>query len=78
MHKQIWKTVMRTTLDLPEDLVKEAMKVTKSATKTDVIKLALLNIIQKNRIKAIKKYKGKIDLGIDLDIVRARDAITRR
>ena len=64
---------MRTTLDLPEDLINEAMKVTKSATKTDLIKLALTNIIQKNRIKSIKKYKGKIDLGIDLDKVRARD-----
>jgi hypothetical protein len=64
---------MRTTLDLPEELINEAMKVTKSATKTDLIKLALYNIIQKNRIQSIKKYKGKIDLGIDLDKVRARD-----
>jgi hypothetical protein len=31
---------MRTTLDLPEDLINEAMRVTKSANKTDLIKLA--------------------------------------
>ena len=38
---------MRTTIDIPEDLMKEAMKVTNSYTKTELIKIALKNIIQK-------------------------------
>ena len=63
---------MRTTLDLPENLVSEAMTVTHTKTKTEVIKLALQNLIQKENIKDIKKYFGKIDLNIDLDIVRNR------
>lgn len=65
---------MRTTIDIPEDLINEAMKITKSPTKTDLIKTALYNIIQKNKIKSLKSYKGKIDLDIDLDILRARNA----
>ena len=36
---------MRTTLDIPENLLSEAMKVTKARTKTEVIKFALENII---------------------------------
>jgi len=64
---------MRTTLDLPEDLINEAMKITKANTKTDLIKLALHNIIQKNKIKFLKNYKGKINLDIDLNILRARN-----
>jgi Arc/MetJ family transcription regulator len=64
---------MRTTLDLPEDLINEAMKITKANTKTDLIKLALYNIIQKNKIKSLKNYKGKINLDIDLNILRARN-----
>jgi len=63
---------MRTTLDLPENLISEAMTVTHTKTKTEVIKLALQNLIQKENIKDIKKYFGKIDLDIDLDIVRNR------
>jgi len=63
---------MRTTLDLPENLVSEAMTITHTKTKTEVIKLALQNLIQKENIKEIKNYFGKIDLGIDLDIVRNR------
>jgi len=38
---------MRTTIDIPEDLMKEAMKVTNSSTKIELIKIALKNIIQK-------------------------------
>ena len=63
---------MRTTLDLPENLISEAMTVTHTKTKTEVIKLALQNLIQKENIKDIKKYFGKINLDIDLDIMRNR------
>ena len=63
---------MRTTLDLPEDLIKEAMEITKCKTKTELIKIALKNIIVKERIKDLKEYYGKVQLDIDLDQVRER------
>jgi hypothetical protein len=63
---------MRTTLDLPETLIKEAMALTHIHTKTDLIKTALRNLIQKEKIKDLKKFYGKIDLEIDLDAMRNR------
>lgn len=63
---------MRTTLDLPEDLLNEAMKVAHANTKTKVIITALEELIRKAKIAEIKKFKGKIDLDIDLDAVRGR------
>jgi Arc/MetJ family transcription regulator len=63
---------MRTTLDLPEDLIAEAMRVTKIATKTALIKTALANLITKERVKDLKKYYGRIDLDINLDVLRKR------
>ncbi len=63
---------MRTTLDLPEDLLNEAMKVTHINTKTKVIITALEELIRKSKISALKQYKGKIDLDIDLDTIRGR------
>ncbi len=63
---------MRTTLDLPETLIDEAMALTHIQTKTDLIKTALINLIQKEKIKDIKKYYGKIDLDIDLNVLRNR------
>ncbi len=63
---------MRTTLDIPEGLINEALRITQSRTKTELIKLALENIIQKNKIMSLKKYRGKIDLDIDLNTLRKR------
>ena len=63
---------MRTTLDLPEELINEAMKATHIQTKTRVIITALEELIRKSKISEIKQYKGKIDLDIDLDSIRGR------
>ena len=63
---------MRTTLDLPEDLVKEAMEVTNCKTKTELIITALENIIVKEKVKKLKNYYGKVSLDLDLDLVRER------
>ena len=63
---------MRTTLDLPENLLNDAMKITHTGTKTGVIVMALEELIRKSTISSIKKYKGKVDLNIDLDVLRDR------
>jgi hypothetical protein len=63
---------MRTTLDLPEALMDEAMALTHISTKTDLIKTALQNLIQKEKMKDIKRFFGKVDLAIDLDSLRKR------
>ena len=63
---------MRTTLDLPENLLDEAMKITHTSTKTGVIVKALEELIRKSKISDIKKYKGKFDLDINLDELRDR------
>ena len=63
---------MRTTLDLPEALLLEAMTVSNIKTKTQVIILALQELIQKSELSGLKKYQGKIDLEIDLDVIRER------
>ena len=63
---------MRTTLDLPENLLDEAMKITSTSTKTGVIIKALEELVRKSKINDIKKYKGEFDLDINLDALRDR------
>ena len=63
---------MRTTLDLPEDLLEKAMSLSQIKTKTQVITLALQEMIRKAEISDLKKFKGKLDLDIDLDVIRDR------
>ena len=63
---------MRTTLNLPESLIAEAMKLSHQRTKTAVIIAALEDFVRKGRIQKLKEYKGKVDLDMDLDTLRKR------
>jgi Bacterial antitoxin of type II TA system, VapB len=64
--------MMRTTLDLPEDLLDEAMKANKINTKTKVIFTALEGLIRKSKTSGLKEFKGKLDLDIDMNALRGR------
>ncbi len=63
---------MRTTLDLPENLLNEVMEATHTRTKTAVIIKALEDLLRKSRISDLKKYRGKISLDMNLDEIRDR------
>jgi Arc/MetJ family transcription regulator len=63
---------MRTTLDLPDNLINEAMKLTRIKTKTKVIITALEQLIRREKLSEIKNFKGKINLDIDLETIRGR------
>lgn len=63
---------MRTTLDIPKELIDEAMKVTGTKTKSQLIRDALQLKIDQEKKKRLISLKGKIDLDIDLDTLRDR------
>lgn len=63
---------MRTTLDLPEKLMAEALRVAHCKTKTKVITMALEGLIRREKLKELKNYQGAVSLDIDLDRVRGR------
>lgn len=65
---------MRTTLDLNESLIDEAMRISGEKTKTSTIHKALSDYIKKNKARGILDYGGKINLDIDLDLLRGRKA----
>ena len=63
---------MRTTIELPEELITEAMRITHVKTKTTVITLGLQELINKHRIEALRALRGKIDLSTDVRKSRKR------
>lgn len=63
---------MRTTLDLPEDLLKKAMRVSRIKTRTATITLALEELVRKKKLQELRAFKGKVDLTVDLDVLRQR------
>lgn len=63
---------MRTTLDLPETLVEQAMKLSGEKSKTATIIAALQHLVRKHQMQKIKEFRGKVDIDIDLDASRRR------
>jgi len=63
---------MRTTLNLPDSLIKEAMRASNQKTKTAVIIAALEELVRRHRLQQLKQFKGRVDLDLDLDVARKR------
>lgn len=63
---------MRTTLDLPEELIEEARKLLGFKSKTDTVVLSLRELVRRRRVEELKSLAGKIDLDIDLPKSRRR------
>ena len=63
---------MRTTLDLPESLINEAMTITHCQTKTSLIITAIENLVRKSKLEGLKKFKGKVEIDVNLKSLRKR------
>lgn len=55
---------MRTTMDLPKDLLEEAK------TMTGTVILSLQKLIQSKKIERLRSLRGKLDLDVDLKRLR--------
>ncbi len=69
---------MRTTLDLPEELLEEARRLLGFKSKTDTVVLSLTELIRRRRIDELKNLAGKIDLQLDVPTSRRRPPPTPR
>ena len=64
---------MKTTLDLPVDLLEEAMKESRCPTKTATIVTALEQLVRSAKLARLQSLRGSIpDFTLDLDTLRGR------
>jgi len=63
---------MRTTLDLPEELIEEARQLLGFKSKTDTVVLSLQELIRRRRIEELKALMGSVRLELDLPASRRR------
>ena len=61
---------MRTTLDIPDDILTEAMLLAGTKNKTTTVIISLQELINRKKIEKLRALRGKIDLDIDLDALR--------
>ena len=67
---------MRTTLDIPEELIEEARHLLGFKSKTDTVVLSLRELIRRRRLEELKSLLGSVRL--DLDIATSRRRPRRR
>ena len=65
---------MRTTLDLPAELLEEARQALGFKSKTDTIVLALRELVRRQRLEELKSLLGRVRLDVDLPRSRRRSA----
>jgi Arc/MetJ family transcription regulator len=63
---------MRTTLDLPEDLLDSARKALGFKSKTDTIVVALRELVRRHRLEELKSLLGRVELDVDVERSRRR------
>lgn len=63
---------MRTTLDLPGELIEEAQRLLGFKSKTDTVVVCLRELIRRHRIEELKALLGKVRLDVDLPASRRR------
>jgi Arc/MetJ family transcription regulator len=61
---------MRTNIDIDEELIREAMKLTGITTKKGVVEKALANMVSLKKQEKIKQIRGKYQWEGDLDQMR--------
>ena len=57
---------MRTTLDIPDDLLEQARRASQSRTKRETVLAGLEALIRRARIEELRQLRGKLDLKVDL------------
>lgn len=63
---------MKISINLPDELITEVMKISGSKTKTEAIRKALQQMVDLDKRKKLIGFRGKVDLNIDLDVLRGR------
>jgi len=63
---------MKVSLNIPDDLIKSILQITKAKTANEAIIKALQETLSQHTQQKLLKYRGKINLKLDLDTLRDR------
>ena len=61
---------MRTTLDIPADLLEEAQRLAGTSSKTATVVCSLQELIRVRRLRELRRLRGRLPLELDLPTLR--------
>lgn len=62
---------MRTTIEIDDRLMKDALRATGARTKREVVELGLRTLLRLRQQEEIRRHRGKLDWQGDLEAMRA-------
>ena len=68
---------MRTTLNIDDEALEQAMRAAEGKTKTQVINEALREFARRRRVRELLEFQGKAEWSGDIDQLRKRRRATR-
>jgi Arc/MetJ family transcription regulator len=68
---------MRTTLNIDDEALEQAMKAASGKTKTQIINEALREFARRRKIRGLLEFKGKAEWAGNIDKLRKRRPTTR-
>ncbi len=69
---------MRTTLNIPGELLEEARSLLQFQSKTDTVIVALKELIRRKKIEQLKELAGKVEIDLDIDSSRRRPSAKKK
>lgn len=69
---------MRATLNIPDELIAEAQKISGQKSKTKAVTTALREFIKNNRLDKLVALKGKLNLNYDWENEEKRELSAQR
>ena len=63
---------MRTTLDIPDRLMQEVLRVSRVKTKTMVVVLGLQELLNRYKLAQLRALRGRVELTVDVHKARKR------
>ncbi|MBI3185235.1 MAG: type II toxin-antitoxin system VapB family antitoxin [Myxococcales bacterium] len=63
---------MRTTIDIPDDLLREAVSASRLPTKRDAVIEGLKELIRRSQREELRRMAGTLELNVDLRRSRKR------
>ncbi len=64
---------MRTTINIPDQIMVELLKYSGASSKTEAVSKAMIDWVNYKRIQKLKSLRGKLDVNIDINELRSEE-----
>lgn len=64
---------MRTTINIPDDIIDQLVSLTKADSKTEAVNRAIIDWVKLQKIKKLKLLRGKLKIRNNIEKLRSKE-----